>query len=58
MSPRLASRMMGTCGRRAAHVVDQVFQLELGTMGSEIGDLRLERDDQVGGRVDDARAES
>jgi hypothetical protein len=47
----------GHMGRIAAHVLHQLFELGFGAVGREIGNLRLEGDDQVGRGVDDARAE-
>ena len=38
-------------------VRDELFQLIFRAAGREVGDLRLERADEVGGRVDDLAAE-
>lgn len=42
--------------RDLVDVLDQPLELVLGALGREIGDLRLERDHQILGGVDDGRA--
>ena len=55
MSPRLASRITGTCG--AADVGDQQFELLRGAVCGKVGDLRFERQHQIRRGVDDGGAE-
>jgi hypothetical protein len=55
MSPRLASRITGVSSDGLlVNVIDQCFELVFGALGGEVGDLRLERADQIGGGVDDS----
>jgi hypothetical protein len=54
-SPRFADHRH--LGRDLADVRDQALELVLGALRGEVGDLRLERDHQIAGRVDDGRAE-
>ncbi len=57
MSPRLASRITGIAGCAGANVGDQALQRVFGAGRCEVRDLRLERTDEIRGRVDDRFAE-
>jgi hypothetical protein len=57
MSPRLASRITGSCRMAAVDMGDQCFELIFGAASGKIGDLRLEAADEVCRRVDNGPAE-
>ena len=57
MSPRLESSTRVTSGYSLRMYVADPFERRLLALAGEVGDLRLERTDQVGGGVDDRPAE-